>query len=339
MQTSRIRLVTRALALLVGSSLLTTCGDDSSSSKEDRGVFGEMADVLMQAEADYLTANAEIFASAEYMEPFIAELLNSSTLNAVQSTAQTSCLPEGVGGRTYTINGTPFTSVPDTAVPEYTARFRLFRLSTASEPLLNQEIGYVDYTCVDVGVPVTEVLIASDTVIIASITFSQQSGNITGLIRTPDGSASLDFNGRLYLNAGLLLTVTFSPNDLEANYESPLAESGARYADIFIRIPPDTDLKGEVYVDGQDQVTEGTMWYREGGEYSLAACIQSGTLSSPALSSPSTDCYHGENEIELVPVNNAQVAAMSDSYQLLRHFWLAAANLVTICRSLVPDDK
>ena len=244
---------------------------------------------------------------------------------------------EGLGGRTYTINGEPFTSAVDSLVPGYTARFRLFQLSSAGQPLLDLEIGYIDYSCVEIGVLVTEAQIVSDSVSIASITFSQQSGNITGLIRTPDGSASLDFNGRLHLNAGLLMTVTFSLDDLEANYESPLAELGARHADIFVRIPPDIDLKGEVYVNGQNQVTEGTMWYREGGEYSLAACIESGTLSSPAFLTPSTDCYHGENEIELMSANDAQLQAMSDSYRSLRALWLTAANLVEICRSLVPE--
>ncbi len=328
------RLITRALALLIVSSLLTTCGDDSSSSKEDRGVFGEMADVLMQAEADYLTANAEIFASAGYMEPFIAALLEIDSPGAGRPVQRT-CLPAGMGGRTYTINGAPFTSVVDTAVPDYTARFLLFRLSSAGQPLLNQEIGHIDCTCADHEARVTDLRIVADSELVASLNYSAGSGVFTGECGNPDGSGSLPF-GRLGSSVNGL-RIKFQLQGFPCDYDLPLdgadPRSGSAHVARYLSERRDLDFRFQA--NSHDSVLGGYLLYADTQLY-LAACIGSGTLSEPMFASPTSEC---QDKYPPMSVNASQLDAMSDVYQSLRHFWVTAANLVDICRSLIPPDS
>jgi len=333
------RHVARALALLLVASLLATCGDDSSSSKDDRGVFGDMADVLQSAEDDFLTANAAIFASADSMKPYIAAILDLNTRTTASVSAPTSCLVEGAGGKIYSFNGESYSGIDDPNVPDYTARFRLYKLSSAGQPQLDHEIGHVDYTCVDVGVPVTETQIFSDSVLVASTTYSKQSGNISGTLRTPVGSKSLLFLGDLSLE--LVLNVRFVLSDkIQGEYRFPMGTSDTRRAEVAIAHAPATlwGLDIVMTVNGSGAVTDsGYALYRhyEGSSLKsgIAACIESGTLEAPVFSAPTVACYDGA---EPMSVSHTQLAAISDSYQPLRALWLTTANLVEICRSLVP---
>ncbi len=338
MQVHTTRSITRALALLLTASLLTTCSDDSSSSNDDRGVFGDMADVFQSSRDTVFTANAAHYASAEAMKPYIDAFLDLNTLGAQSASAETSCLLDGRGGRTYTINGGPFTSVVDSLVPFYTARFRMFQLSSVGQPLLNQEIGHIDYTCVDVGVPLTEVQIFNDSVLIASTTYSPTSGNISGTFRSPDGSNPLTFFGE---PSGQEYTrFRFIVGNLEVHYTVSLQEnSGERFVGLGVQDAPngtaaETFFDVGFWVNESDEVLDGGASYTEGPIMRAAACIESGTIVAPVFSTPEGDCF--SPQVPRLPINDAQLQAMSELYQAARAFWLTAANLVEICRSLVP---
>jgi hypothetical protein len=326
------RPVARALASLLTASLLATCGDDSSSSKDDRGVFGDMADALQSAQADFLTANTAIFASVEYMKPYIAELLELPPVVSASVSTPTSCLLDGVGGRTYTINGEPFTSVTDTLVPDNTARFRLFQLSNTGQPLLNHDIGYIDYRCIDADTLVTEVRISSDTILIASITYPAATGKLGGVFRVPDGSRTLAF-GRLGDDESML-RIKFQIPGFPCSYDFPTSGTGTRSGGALVAryLPERRDLDFDFQASSLDSILGGFVLYAD-TQLNLAACIESGTLSAPVFSFPSTECHE---EYELMLVNHAQLQAMSENYIALRALWLTTANLMEICRSLVP---
>lgn len=333
MKLDKSRSTIRALALLLVASTLTTCGDDSSSSKEDRGVFGEMADALAQSEADFLTANAEVFASAEYIQPYIIDLLNSTAQSATSAMASTSCLPEGVGGRTYTINGMPFTSVEDSLVPEYTARFRLFKLSNTGAPQLNQEIGYIDCGCRGIGVREAEIGIFSDTGMVASVAFLEYSGAVTGVIRNSTGTTSLPFEGSLG-HFGLNMAFIIPEGSTEF-YSAPLLPAATMPVRAYI-VLQHSELDIHLNADQYGEVVTGHAVYAGSAGRFLAACTVSGTLNLPDFTMPSMNCY--TDSVDLMPVSNAKLDAMSDSYRPLRAFWLTTVNLVEICRSIVPAN-
>jgi hypothetical protein len=331
MKLGKSRSTIRAFALMLAASFLATCGDDSSSSKDDRGVFGEMADVLQLAEEDFLIPNSDIFASAEYMKPYIATLLELNSTDITSATLQTSCLPVGFGGRTYSINGTSFTSVEDTAVPERTARFLLFKLSNVGQPLLDQRIGHIDYSCVDSNGLVTQVNLSSDSVVILTTTDSSLLAyNISGSLRTADGSQELHYSG--VLTSELALLVRFLPtNKLRADYLYRIDSSGS-FVHISWGSSVDTGwwMIGALETDG-----EGYALFFPSVRHSeqLVAACMSGTVDTAVFSPPSETCYPGD----ALHVNHAQLAAMSESYLSLRHLWLCVASFVDICRSLVPE--
>lgn len=336
MKLGKSRSTIRALALMLLASILTTCGDDKGSgSNEDRGVFGEMADALAQSEADFLTTNAEIFASVEYMQPYIAGLLDLSPGGSTGRPVQQSCLPAGIEGRTYTINGTPFTSVEDPTVPENTARFRLFRLSPAGHPLLNQDIGYVDWSCDETDQTMTVVRVFSDTTLTVSMSLepSRFRNDLIGLMIDHAGD-TLEFEGAHHTDPNLL-TVTFKRDSLEANFECNLDFLHAKKSQFLIRVSGERVNKGELYVDSTRHVTQGLVIYSEAGIGHFAACLNTGTIEQPVFSSPSVDCVYGPAPI--MQVTPSQLQAMSDSYRAVRALWLTTANLVEICRSLVPE--
>jgi len=337
MMISRIRHTVRAITLILVASIFSTCGDDSTNSKEDRGVFGEMADALTQAEADYLTANDEILASVEYMTPIIGDFLRSTVGLAESGAPQTSCLPAGVGGRTYVINGTPFTSSIDASVPEFTARFRLFKLSASGSPLLNQEIGYIDCTCESLfGPGVSEVLIISDSVVIASMAYLPNGGGrgtATGLMRTPDGSGTLFVHGHFIPDS--TITLTFStPGDIVAGCNSPVESAAMMPTSIGIDSPAgEWQFKASLWTGGDTEVDSGYAINTE-GEIGIVACIESGTVDAPVFATPAQHCYP-DSGLATLSVNPIEIVAMSDSYRSLRQLWLRARRLIEICRSLV----
>lgn len=339
MTNSKLRSITCTLVLLLSAALLTTCGDDSSSSNDDLGVLADMADVLTQAEIDFLSANAAVFASADSMRPHIDDALQLNTQWRASTAAPNSCLPQGTGGKLYSFNGESYSGQTDAVVPEYTARFQLYAVSGSGQPQIGQVIGYVDYTCADLGAPVTEVQVFNIIGLVASSTHSRQSGVVSCAFRTADGSRTLQslgsFSPESVLDLRFILT-----DELQAKYQFPLesaavrrvrAEWGSAPAIVWgLTVTIDVDETGAV-------ADSGYALYHPNGqslEYDIASCISAGTVSAPVFSPPSTSCFDAGDHMN---ITQSQLSAVSDSYQSLHELWSRAAILFDICRSLVPE--
>lgn len=340
MTNSRLRSITCSLVLLLSATLLTTCGEDSSSSNDDRGVYGDMADVLHEVEDTVLVANAALYASMDTMLPHITAALELSRGQLAASTVPNSCLPEGTGGMLFTYNGESYTGQTDPLVQSYTARFELYALSASGQPILNQKIGYIELTCADLGVPITEMQLFNGTTLVGSTTYSPTSGLISGTLRSPDAAVSLTFMGDEQDQGYVLFSFIADSYEVHAfSYETPSLSSsafGVKVNDAPNGTAPEIFFEIDVVTNWiSGQVTGGDATYTEGPISRGAACILSGTIESPVFTRPTEACF--SDDVELLSINSAQRAAMLEIYQSARAYWLRASAQTEICRSLLPE--
>lgn len=337
---SKLRLIVCAFTLLLSMTVLTTCGDDSSSSNDDRGVYGNMADVLLTVEDTVLVANAALYASMDTMLPHITAALDLSSGEFAASTVPNSCLPEGTGGQRFTFNGETYTGQADPLVQSYTARFDLYRLSAAGQPMLNQMIGYLDLTCADLGVPVTEMQLFNGATLVGSTTYSPTSGLISGTLRSPNAAVSLTFMGDEQEQGNVIFRFIADRYEVHAfAYGSPSLSTsafGVKVNDAPNGTAPEIFFEIDVVTNWiSGQVTDGDATYTEGPISRGAACILSGTIESPVFTRPTEACF--SDDYELLSINSAERAAMLEIYQSARAYWLRASAQTDICRSLVPE--
>lgn len=338
MNDSGLRHKYSAVVLSLAMCLTATCGDDGSSSNDARGEFGEMVDALQEVETDYLFANAAILASAKAMHPQIVRLLEQIRSEPAPASLQAPCLPPGMGGRVYTANGDPFTSVPDISVPENTARFRLFALSPAGLPLLNAPIGHIDYICTIHGMPAAEVKIYSDSTLIVTSSFFAQSGNLSGSVFNTDLNRSLTYVGVASTEGWIEIEFDFG-DALCANYSEVRTGRGGEGSVIFtLKSPCDAEhwsFKPDFNADETGHVVSGfAFWFSgPGHDRHLAACIEDGTLDDPVFSPPTTGCL--PSDYGWLEVGAAELDAMSDACVLMRNFWRHTMGTLDYCRSLV----
>jgi hypothetical protein len=339
---THIRPIARFFVLLTAALLLATCGDDGTGPSGESGVFGEMAVDLKAAESTALGTNADIFASAEVMMPYINAILFPAATSGSSSAGTGVCLPEGVGGKIYSFDGSAYTGTGSASIIESVARFWLYRISEFGQPQENQMIGYIDFTCFETqAVSLTEVQLSLGTTVVASTTFSSIIGRINGAFRDAPATHLVNFEGNV-TSPQARLTLEFDVSDrFSATYGHQLP-GGASGPVVLTVTDPEGSSEGayaaQFSVNPADNVTGGYAQLSTDSGSFVAACINSGTLADPAFSAPSADCFPDSESVSML-VSPAQLEAMSDSYQPLRAFWLAAANLVEICRSLVPDEE
>lgn len=339
MTNSRLRSITCSLVLLLSATLLTTCGDDSSSSNDDRGVYGDMADVLKEVEDTVLVANVALYASMDSLLSHISAALELSRGQLAASKVPNSCLPEGTGGMLFTYNGESYTGQTDPLVQSYTARFELYALSASGQPILNQKIGYIELTCADLGVPITEMQLFNGSTLAGSTTYSPSSGLVSGTLRSPDASVSLTFLGDEQEQGNVFFSFIAASYEVHAfSYETPSLSSngfGLTVNDAPNGTAPEIFFEIDVTRSLPSPVTEGDATYTEGPITRGAACILSGTIESPVFTRPTDACF--SDDYELLSTNSSQRAAMLEIYQSARAYWLRAKAHVDICRALVPE--
>lgn len=340
MTNSKLQSIVCTLALLLAATLLTTCGDDSSSSNDDRGVYGDMADVLQEVEDTVLVANAALYASMDSLLPHITAALDLSSSQLAASAVPNSCLPEGTGGQRFTFNGETYTGQTDPLVQSYTARFDLYRISASGQPMLDQTIGYVDLTCADLGVPVTEIQLFNGTTLVGSTTYSPTSGLISGTLRSPNAAVSLTFMGDEQEQGYVFFSFIADSYEVHAfGYETPSLSThafGIKVNDAPNGTAPEIFFEIDVVTNAiSAQVTGGDATYTEGPITRGAACILSGTIESPVFTRPTGACF--SEDVELLSINSAERAAMLEIFQAARAYWLRAWVQVELCRSLLPE--
>jgi hypothetical protein len=274
------------------------------------------------------------------MLPHITAALDLASSQLAKPSVPNSCLPEGTGGKLFTFNGESYSGQTDPLVQSYTARFELYGLSASGQPIINQKIGYVDLTCADLGVPVTEIQVFSGTTLVGSTTYSPSSGLVSGALRSPDAAVSLTFLGEEQQSGYVFYSFIAASYEVQAfSYDTPSLSSrafGVRVNDAPNGTAPEIFFEIDVttnWVSGQ--VTGGDASYTEGPITRGAACILTGTIELPVFTRPTQACF--SEDVELLSINSAERAAMLDIYQSARSYWLRASTQTEICRSLVPE--
>lgn len=345
---SRICHTVAAITLLLATTILTTCGDDGSSPKEELGVFGEMAETLGQAEHEFLDANAEISASVQVMEPHIAAVFGLNSLSAGHfAPMQNSCLPEDVQGKLFEFDGSAYVADADTMIDEFTTEFLLYELSNEGTPIRDSIIGRLGLSCLDHLQPMAEIRIYYGSFLVASTSFAPSTGHVSGWFRTPDGSELMSYEGMWnYHVAPAQLTLTFDLDweNLEATYSHYyLDRSSSSVVDLTIH-KDNTDLGTEfeatMIMEEMPAVDNGyALFFEEGsgGPAQHAACIRSGTIEIPVFSTPSTECF--DTQIARMSVTPAQLESMSSACQSLHAFWLASSGHVEALRAIFAASE
>ncbi len=325
-------LMPKPLGFLVVIFLIIGCGDDSGNGPIDNTArFDQIADALTGAESDLITSNADITASLEYFTPFIAATLGLGQFGrAGESSGQQTCLPASVLGKIYNFNGTSYVADLDTGVTEFNTRFRLYRISMG-EPVLEQRIGHIEFYCIDAGVRVAEIRIVSGAVLVASVTYSQQTRIVTGGIRSSDGTKDMLIEGAISIEGDLELNFLLEEDDIQATYGFSLFGTGTRIAHATIIGPypePDWGFFVDVTVDGDDDVTSGAAYFRIEPDVfgKVAACIASGTLASPVFTAPTPECPI--SQADRLAVTAAQLQDMAEAYHSLHELWTGVSGLV-----------
>lgn len=324
----------KPLGPLVAACLLIGCSDDNGNGPIDNTTrFDQIADALTGAEHDFLTSNAGITASLEYFSPFIAAKLG---FGGLAKSDQQSCLPVDVSGKILKFNGTAYVVDIDTVLAQPSARFILYRMSQSGTPILSEPTGHIQFTC-EAGLA-ADVQVVSEDVLIASVAYSEQSGLVTGGIRSSDGTKDMLIDGGLSIEGDLELNFLLEDDDMQATYEFPLSGSGTRIAHAAIIGPnpePDWGYFADVTVNSSDNVTSGAAHFRIEPDIlgKVAACIGSGTLSSPVFTSPTSSCP--PTEVERLDVTAAQLQDMSDAYHSLYELWTGVSGLVRVNLALL----
>jgi len=319
---------TRLLGCVVAISLIAGCGDDDNGNGpiDNAARFDQIADALTTAESDLITSNEDITASLEYFTPFIAAKLG---VGALAKGSLVTCFPEGVDGKIFHFNGTTYVADVDTGIVASTVRFSIYELAQNGTPILAQRSGHIQFTCV--AGSSAEVQIVSGTELIASASYAENTRTITGGLRSSDGETETLISGMISIEGDLELSFLFEDDDIQASYTFPLQGTGTRIAnaEIFGPYPnPDWGLFIDVTVDGDDDVTAGAAHFRVEPDIfaSAAACVASGTLSSPVFTAPTSECP--DNDAERLDVTAAQLEDMSAAYRSLRALWDGVAGLI-----------
>jgi hypothetical protein len=319
--------MTRLLGCLVAISLIAGCGDDDKGNGpiDNTARFDQIASALTSAESDFITSNADMTASLDYFSPYIAATIGAGALAKENSVT---CFPAGVAGKIFNFNGTAYVADVDTGVVASSVRFRLYELSQGGTPILTEPSGHIQFTC-EAGLG-ADVQIVSGTVLIASVTYVQHTREISGGIRSSDGSTEALIDGVLYNEGSLELNFLLEDDDMQATYEFPLSGTGTRIANASFWPYPDPDwgFFVDVTVDGNDDVTSGAAHFRVEPDIfpSVAACVASGTLVSPVFTAPTSECP--EWEAERLNVSTAQLQDMAAAYHSLHELWDGIAGLV-----------
>ncbi len=338
MMRSKLRHVARLITVSVAATILITCGDDGSSTHDDRGIFGEWADLLGQSAESFIGPSDNIFASFGALWPDMAVVLGESRDVDGSPLEPLSCLREGIGGKVYDFDGQHYSGTLSAAIPAYTARFKLYEVSMG-QPITESEIGFIDFSCVDVGIHLTEVQIFADSGLVASATYSNSSGNLSVTFRSEDGRS---LQVLVQPDPELLgyYALTYMPSDtLEVHHLGSTNAGDEQITLIGIYNPGNKPFGSCWYyveVDSMRQISTGYVEQNRNSVPGYAACILSGTITNPVFTRSSQLC--AIQNYELWNVNNAQLEAMSETYRALYSVWARVTDLLRLCRLLVPPS-
>lgn len=321
------------LAALVAFTAIG-CGDDdkgNGSNNGDAGVYGDIEAALTGAQEDVLVANAMIYASTDYFAPRIAAALSSSRLSA--GSAQESCLPEAAIGQNFDYIGSAYVGAPDASVPADGVRFQLYEIGQGGTPILSEPIGYLDITCTqEEGLALATIDLVFGDVTVLSIDgeLTISSLSLDGAMHGPTGTPTLQLLGVQSIVVPDL-TLTFSiPGSFSATYseESGPSQGGHVTASVIGPYPAvDWELLVSMSLGPLGNITGGYLSYTSESEAGVVACAQSGTVSNPVLSAPSSSCALEE---PLLPTTAAERQAMVDGYKALRSLWLTVSGFVEL---------
>lgn len=321
----------QALMLMFLASILSTCGDDGSSSKDDRGVFGEMADPITQTWVDYLDSNQMILASADSMLPHVRAAFDLSVARESAFSPSLSCLPEGAGGRLYTFDGVAYSGSEDPTIPDQVARFTFYELSEAGRPLLDHPVGFGEYSCTGSDWKTTSFRIFEGSDLVLSMEFSTFNRGFSGVLRRRDSADSLIWDGgindfeksvvRFDADGRTEVRIHFPSLNTLVTQEDSTASWLCEIA--FSKLSP--EVAGCVFLENTSP---------GGGDGRLAACVSGESIDSLVYFTPVNNCCIS---LLLMEATKPQFEAMEQIHMSSLHLGQRAMSALDVCRSLVPE--
>lgn len=323
-----ISVITLALALF-------GCGDDdkvSDSNDDELVVLENFSEDIIAAKADFLDANAAIFASAEYFGPYIVAAL-ASTRTAV-SADLTPCLPEAALRHEFEYNGDSYVGVSDSTISEVGTRFLLYEITQGGTPNIAAPIGAIEIYCAgdETGATATIYVVQDSTAVLTLLGGLNSGGflSLSGAMRGASGTTMMQVGGSQILTV-TGLTIGFSiPGQFSAAYSPyPGSEDGPYVAvEVFGPVPSaEWSMYAMIEHDLSGDVSDGYASYTNSDVAGVVACVQSGTVESPIFSAPAASCA---GEEPLLSTSNADREAMQDGYVALRSLYLTVAGFVEL---------
>lgn len=327
----------RAVAsLLVTIALMLACNDKGNDSRELGSAMISTAEVLDNAQAEFIEPYMEILRSFELLRPNIEAVLRGVTgPESIENSA--SCLPEDVGGWEYAFSGTTYEKleppyIPD-IIPESVVIFRLYELDNGNTPKLNRINGYLEIFC-DSDSPQTRAVrvLNQNMEAIQIVTYTAGDNLISGGYVNTSSNDTLLLGGELRANGADAFNYSMNTLTVRAIYPVPWGSN--KLSSVTINsLPYDSwGIVVEIEVDSADRVQQGHVYWADPMENPmLAGCITEGTLESPEIDSPSDGCQTG---INIYQTSTSERTAIKEVYQTMRLFWTRDHQLAVLCRSL-----
>lgn len=323
MKLNQSRSSIRALALLLLASVLTTCGGDrGSGSNDERGVFGDVADALQKTESDFVLQYARIGQAVSALAPYLATALTDPSS------------PGELCGAVLEFDGQRYVVSPDSIAPDSVTRLYLYSTSADRGPDRDSTIAYIDADCSATTDPRFRLHLIGDPVTLGTVDLLPQvygRQRLKSEIWTRDGLTRMSVRAE---HGEFLKSISWSVDTgppyvgrISGDYSewSGLLNQQINAAAHLPNVRGD-DLHVRLDLDSSGAVLMGSAYWVRTDSFFLASCIPAGSPSVPQFRSPAVGCENFADEImEITPL---QLQAMTESYVLLRHFWLTTFELV-----------